>query len=234
VAKRRLSAARYSKTKGGAGGAVTGALRRAQFAQNGAPPPFSLVLHEWADQQQAGGLLAGGGTKVNTRHVPKREAARIPPYRALADESGGVLIVAMHDTNTLRTLSQLLRDARDHVVEIGCSYGACSRAILSSCPPATFLGIDNSEECVASCQRDLQPEPRDPQDCAASSAVVQRSAQCAVRFERVDALRETERLCALVVQECPTLCVVDVGGIRAVEDGMYRNPPPPPSPLHLP
>ena len=158
-------------------GSGAGALRRARFAADGPDcSAFQFVLHE------------------------SPQPGELPDYRAAAvggHQSRGALVVAIHDTSSLRRLSRKICTAADRVFEIGCSYGACS-AVLCEASPAYFLGIDNSEECVVAC----------------------RAALPSANFRRLDALLGRDTLQALVRAERPTLLVVDVGGIRALADVM--------------
>ena len=60
-----------------------------------------------------------------------------PDYRGLAASlCGGPLIVATASTDSLRRLARLLCTRSDSVLEIGCSYGACSAILCEavSCP----------------------------------------------------------------------------------------------------
>jgi hypothetical protein len=133
----------------GRGGAAKGAARKRAAVR------FTLCLHRWTDTAWA------PGAKVHVRHVASQEAERVPPYRALAASlataaggdndrgRGGVLVLAVPDTDSLRTLACLLVRAGDHVLEIGCSYGACSRAVVEGGvgAPARLLGVGG--RCVS-------------------------------------------------------------------------------------
>lgn len=156
---------------------AAGALRRARFAADAAVPAFSFCLHEWvaafgagdpvlvaaadrralpatvlaraagagADEYAVRPAAAGGDLRVPAHHL-------VPAYPAWAASlRRGPLVVTTPDTETLRRLGRLTCTADDRVLEIGCSYGACS-AGLCEAKPSRFLGIDNSAECVQACQ----------------------------------------------------------------------------------
>jgi len=102
------------------------------------------------------------------------------------------LVVVTPDT-VLSRLARGQTHASDAVVEIGCSYGQCSRFLLGG---QSYLGLDNSYECVRHCCEQL------PQS----------------RFAKLDALADTAGLRTMLAAERQTLIVVDIGGLRCLPD----------------
>ena len=181
AAKQDLYAAGLLRRRGNGKQPTAGLLRRACFGRE-RDSPFSFVVH--SPRHCHGATLQ---TKVSD-------------YRAVAAnlERAGPLVVATPDTDSLRRLSRLHTTRRDRVLEIGCSYGACSTLICDA-QPDIFVGLDNSEECVQAC-------------------IARNLNGCSPVFRRFDCLLEREALRQLLIDINPTLVVVDVGGIRGLAD----------------
>ena len=58
--------------------------------------------------------------------------------------------MVVEDTHGFRRLARLQVESGDKVVEIGCSYGHCSRAIVGT-GDVDLLGLDIALECVRHC-----------------------------------------------------------------------------------
>jgi hypothetical protein len=129
----------------------------------------------------------GGGEAL----VPRRKLVRA--YRRMHSERA--LVVATFDTTSFRRLMRLYTTADDAVLEVGCSYGACSALLAGEV--AAYVGVDNSFECVEHCRGLALPR---------------------ARFERVDALAEPGALAALFADVAPTVVVIDIGGVRGLPD----------------
>ncbi len=115
------------------------------------------------------------------------------PYRGAGIISPLVVITA--DTTEFRRLARGQIQAHDKVVEIGCSYGQASRLLLAG---ASYLGLDNSYECITHCQN-LMPN---------------------ARFVRMDVMSDQDGLRSALIAEMPTLVVLDIGGVRSLSDVM--------------
>ena len=171
--------------------------------QKGADRPRQAIVTEAAAEGahavpvRFSGPAAAGG---NEARVPATRL--VPDYRtagASASAGAGPLIVATPDTDVLRRLARGVCVGSDRVVEIGASYGECSR-VLVDCQPESYLGIDNSGECVRACEAAIQD------GCA--------------RFRCLDVLSKRDVARQLVEDERPSLMVVDIGGQRALADVM--------------
>ena len=175
-------------------------------------PAFDLLLHTWRfaphigddvrvleykDRKFAvqGRVLSSASGRYfvqcgnATVSVPERRV--FPAYGTLCN--GRPLVVAVPDTESLRRLVRTQIDANDAVVDVGCSYGACS---VTHC--RSFVGIDISHECVTHC---CQAFPE-------------------LRFERLDALGDRASLHRLLVRERPSVIIVDIAGVRPLPDVM--------------
>ena len=126
-------------------------------------------------------------------HVSGRDG--FDPDASYREQSGSSLplVVVTPDTVVMRRLARGQTHASDAVVEIGCSYGQCSRFLLGG---QSYLGLDNSYECVRHCRERL------PQS----------------RFAKLDALADTAGLRTMLAAERQTLIVVDIGGLRCLPD----------------
>ena len=115
------------------------------------------------------------------------------PQHDYSARVAGPLVLATPGTKIFRQLARWQCAPGDVVLEIGASYAECSRYL---CGARSFLGVDNSYECVQACRKALP----------------------SARFERLDALTDRAGLTALLAVERPTLIAVDVGGSRALPD----------------
>ena len=177
---------------------------------------FDLVLHSWdyapnvgdnvivlefkRNQRTLRGFVlvnnaADGRVLVQcgyrTVSVPQRRV--FPAYSDFTTVSKRPIIVAVPDTDSLRRLVRLQASADDAVIDIGCSYGACS---VTHC--RSFVGIDISHECIEHCQNTY------PQ----------------LRYEKIDALGDRAALRGLLLREHPSIIIVDIAGVRPLPDVM--------------
>ena len=187
------------------------------------PRGYRVVLHDWRRRPSIGEVVLAllksqtravraevlaeeedgrwrvrplGGIECQIFEWPPEESVPLgrlaPAYRDWAEPT----VVVVDDTHSFRRLARLQVESGDKVVEIGCSYGHCSRAIVG---PADIdlLGLDVSDVCVRHCAALQLPR---------------------ARFDWFNALCSRAKLRHLLATERPDVLVCDINGRRVLPD----------------
>ena len=187
------------------------------------PRGYRVVLHDWRRRPSIGEVVLAllksqtravraevlaeeedgrwrvrplGGIECQIFEWPPEESVPLgrlaPAYRDWAEPT----VVVVDDTHSFRRLARLQVESGDKVVEIGCSYGHCSRAIVG---PADIdlLGLDVSDVCVRHCAALQLPR---------------------ARFDWFNALCSRAKLRHLLAAERPDVLVCDINGRRVLPD----------------
>ena len=187
------------------------------------PPGYRLVLHDWRRRPSIGEVVLAL-LKSQTRAVRAEVIAEDEDGRWLVRPLGGIecqifewppeesvplgrlapvyrdwpepTVVVVDDTHSFRRLARLQVESGDKVVEIGCSYGHCSQAIVGP-GDCDLLGLDISDVCVRHCASLQLPR---------------------ARFEWFNALCSRIKLRRLLATERPDVLVCDINGQRVLYD----------------
>ena len=187
------------------------------------PHGYRVVLHDWRRRPSIGEVVLAllksqvravraevlaeeedgrwrvrplGGIECQIFEWPPEESVPLgrlaPAYRDWPEPT----VVVVDDTHGFRRLARLQVESGDKVVEIGCSYGHCSRAIVGP-GDIDLLGLDVSDVCVRHCASLQLPR---------------------ARFDWFNALCSRTKLRHLLAAERPDVLVCDINGRRVLPD----------------